>query len=124
MSKELLFSVTKKDFEFDYFRTGGPGGQSQNKTESGVRVRHVASGAVGESREERDQGRNKKTAFNRCVNSKKFQIWIRMKAAELMMEESVDQKIERLMDEKNIKTEVKNQKGQWTQVDLPLEGEN
>jgi len=38
MSKELLFSLTKKDFRVDTFRAGGKGGQKQNKTNSGVRV--------------------------------------------------------------------------------------
>ena len=32
MAKELLFSVTKDDFDWDYFRAGGKGGQHQNKT--------------------------------------------------------------------------------------------
>ena len=110
MAQELLFSVTRKDFIIDTFRTGGPGGQSQNKTESGVRIRHPASGAVGESREERDQSKNKKTAFNRLVNSPKFQAWLKMKTSELMMEESIEDKIDREMAESNIRTEVKNGK--------------
>ena len=111
--KELLFSVTKKDFDVQTFCSGGAGGQHQNKTESGVRIVHKDSGAVGESREERDQIRNKKTAFNRCVKSKKFQNWIKLKASEMMMEETVEAKINRMMEESNIRTEVKNEKGQW-----------
>ena len=51
--KELLFSITKDDFRVDTFRSGGKGGQNQNKVESGVRIVHVASGAIGESREQR-----------------------------------------------------------------------
>ena len=31
MPKELLFSLTKKDFEIQTFRSGGKGGQNQNK---------------------------------------------------------------------------------------------
>lgn len=50
--KELLFSLTKKDFRIETFRSGGKGGQHQNKTDSGVRIVHLESGAVGESREE------------------------------------------------------------------------
>jgi protein subunit release factor B len=41
MGKELLFSLTKKDFRIDTFRAGGKGGQKQNKTSSGVRVTHI-----------------------------------------------------------------------------------
>jgi len=31
MTKQLLFSVTKKDLRVDTFRSGGKGGQNQNQ---------------------------------------------------------------------------------------------
>lgn len=40
-TKELLFSITKKDFKVDTFRCGGKGGQNQNKVESGARITHL-----------------------------------------------------------------------------------
>lgn len=67
MSKELLFSATKKDFRVDTFCAGGPGGQHQNKTASGVRITHLATGLVGECRESRSQHQNKKIAFRRLA---------------------------------------------------------
>jgi protein subunit release factor B len=67
--KMLLFSVTKKDLDVQTFRSGGKGGQNQNKVESGVRIIHRASGAVGESREYRDQPQNKKAAFQRMIKT-------------------------------------------------------
>lgn len=79
MGRELLFSVTKKDFRVDTFRAGGPGGQKQNKTSSGVRITHLESGAVGESRDDRSQARNKKKAFLRLVKSPRFQAWHKKK---------------------------------------------
>jgi peptide chain release factor 2 len=42
----------------DVFRCGGPGGQHQNKTESGVRYTHVPTGIAAESRSERSQHKN------------------------------------------------------------------
>jgi len=42
----------------DVFRCGGPGGQHQNKTESGVRYTHLPSGIAAESRSERSQHKN------------------------------------------------------------------
>ena len=75
-NKKLIFSLTSKDFKIDIFRSGGKGGQHQNKTNSGVRITHEASGAVGESREHKEQLQNKKTAFKRMTESKEFQSWI------------------------------------------------
>lgn len=47
------------------FRAGGPGGQHQNTTESGVRLVHEPTGERVEARDERSQYRNKKLALGR-----------------------------------------------------------
>lgn len=47
------------------FRAGGPGGQHQNTTESGVRITHEPTGTVVTARESRSQHRNRKTALER-----------------------------------------------------------
>jgi protein subunit release factor B len=43
--RELLFSITKEDFEIQTFCSGGKGGQHQNKVETGVRILHKYSKA-------------------------------------------------------------------------------
>ena len=55
MEKQLLFSLTAKDFEFQTFCTGGKGGQHRNAKQNGVRCTHPDSGAVAEHRDGREQ---------------------------------------------------------------------
>jgi len=74
MGREKLFSLTKKDFVIQTFKSGGPGGQHQNKTDSGVRIHHKESGAVGESRDGKSQHQNKRKALERLINSPKFEL--------------------------------------------------
>ncbi len=109
MSKQLLFSVTKDDCVFETFRSGGKGGQHQNKTESGVRCRHPESGAVGECRNHREQGRNKAEAFKRMANTIEFQMWRRRKARECLekieFDRKLDQMVEDAMKEENLRVE-------------------
>jgi peptide chain release factor 2 len=47
------------------FRSGGPGGQHQNTTESGVRLVHLPSGIRASARDERSQHRNRALALAR-----------------------------------------------------------
>ena len=47
------------------FRAGGPGGQHQNVTESGVRLVHLPTGVRATAREERSQHRNRALALER-----------------------------------------------------------
>ena len=49
----------------DTFRSGGRGGQRQNKVESGVRLTHRPTGLVVTSRRHRSQRRNREDALQR-----------------------------------------------------------
>ena len=113
MKKELLYSLTKKDFKLQTFRSGGPGGQHQNKTDSGVRIIHKDSGAVGESRQFKSQYQNRKAALKRLVEHPKFKLWNNRKCHEIMSGKTLDQIVKEMMDDKNLKFEVKNEEGRW-----------
>ncbi|MEJ2203297.1 MAG: peptide chain release factor-like protein [Gemmatimonadota bacterium] len=49
----------------EVFRSGGPGGQHQNTTESGVRLVHLPTGTRVVARDERSQYRNRVIALHR-----------------------------------------------------------
>ncbi len=53
------------DCQVDTFRSGGPGGQRQNKVESGIRLTHRPTGIVVVSRRHRSQNRNRREALRR-----------------------------------------------------------
>jgi protein subunit release factor A len=103
--RQLLFSVTIKDCRVDTFRAGGNGGQHQNKTDSGVRIVHRASGAVGESREERSQLGNKRKAFRKMAESKTFRIWARAVALGFPTQAEIERKVDEMLSDENLKIE-------------------
>lgn len=74
MDRHRILSVSIHDCEVQHFRSGGKGGQNQNKRDTGTRVIHHASGARGEARDERSQLQNKRTAFLRMLKTKEFQL--------------------------------------------------
>lgn len=59
-----------RECDVDTFRSSGPGGQHVNKTESAVRLRHLPSGVVVTSQQERSQHRNK----NLCLRKLRAKI--------------------------------------------------
>ena len=111
MSREKILTVSIDDCEVQTFRSGGKGGQNQNKRDTGVRVIHHPSGARGESREERSQLQNKKTAFRRMVETPHFKYWLSVETGKVESEEVY---LERMMKPENIKVEVRGADGKWT----------
>lgn len=112
MTKELILSVTLADCEVQHFRSGGKGGQNQNKRDTGCRIIHHPSGAIGEAREERSQLQNKKAAFRKMAESAKFQLWIKRQTSN---EDIINSKVERDMWPVNLKTETQ-QDGKWVET--------
>jgi peptide chain release factor 1 len=60
---EVQIDLKWEDVRTDTFSAGGPGGQHQNKTQSGVRLVHIPTGTVAESRTERSQHKNKENCW-------------------------------------------------------------
>lgn len=69
----IEIDIKTDDVRRDTFRAGGPGGQHQNKTESGVRLTHVPTGVVAECRNERSQHKNSDMAW-KMLKAKLYKI--------------------------------------------------
>ena len=113
MSREKIATVTLKDCDVDTFRSGGKGGQNVNKRDTGVRITHRASGAIGKSTEQRSQLQNKRAAFRRMTETKEFRAWTRRLAAgnELLKVE-----VERELWPDRTLVEVKDEEGRWKKL--------
>lgn len=114
MCKQLLFSVTAKDFTIQTFRSGGKGGQNQNKVNSGVRIIHEPSGARGEARDSRDQKTNKRNAFLRLLETPAWNAWHKLETArKLGLVNEAEEATEQAMQAENLLVEVKDENGNW-----------
>jgi len=111
-SETPWFSVTLADCDVQTFRSGGPGGQNQNKVETGVRIVHTASGARGESRQERSQLLNKRLAFRRMTQDVKFRIWLNREMHRRRGIASPEERVAKDMIPDNLKVEIRSD-GKW-----------
>lgn len=120
--KELLFSLTRKDFIIKASASGGPGGQNVNKRRTKCQITHPPSGASGQSSDEREYKQNEKIAFRRLIESPKFKVWHKIEVAHRIgLLKAVDKIVEQQM--KEVKVEVKDEKGRWVdEKERPIDG--
>lgn len=113
MEKELLFSITRKDFVIEHTRGSGPGGQHRNKSATGRRITHPESGVSVNATDGRSAEQNLRNAFRRLIEDPKFKSWFRMRVAqEYVSDAEIRRRVEEAMDERNLKVEIK-ENGRW-----------
>ena len=93
VDETIEININPSDIDWETFRSSGAGGQSVNKIESAVRLRHEPSGLIIECQQERSQLLNKEKAMN-MLKSKLYQIEIEKKNEQRDKRESSKLKID------------------------------
>lgn len=116
MERIIKFSLTKKDFSYQWYSGKGAGGQHRNKHQNCFRIKHIDSGVIATGQSHKERESNKKEALKNLATNPIFKSWCDNKLKEIETGKSIEEIVDNLLVDSNLKIEVKDKEGKWKEI--------